>query len=268
MRAIFAFCLIFVSSTFVFESCNKVPISNRRQLKLQPESVMIELADQAYSEFLMQNPPLPVSDPRSERVQRVGKKLVEEAESYLKKNGHAKRIAGFKWEFNTVDQPVVNAWCMPGGKVVVYTELLKLATDDDLLAVVMGHEIAHAIAAHGNERMSQAMAVRGVGAVVGATLDTKSQATQNVFLQSYGLVSALGMLSYSRKHESEADKMGLVFMALAGYNPEKAIEFWEKMGALGGAKPPQMLSTHPSDVKRINDIKAFLPQIPKYLKKR
>jgi len=258
---------LFVAALFV-ESCNKIPISNRRQLNLQPEAVMIDMAEQAYNEFLIQNPPLPSSDPRAQQVERVGKKLMEEAESYLKKNGHAKRVAGFKWEFKTVDQPVVNAWCMPGGKVVVYTELLKLATDDDLLAVVMGHEIAHAIARHGNERMSQAMAANGMGRVLAGTVGANSPQAQNVFLQSYGVVSALGMLSYSRKHETEADKMGLVFMALAGYNPEKAIEFWEKMSELGGGKPPQIISTHPSDTKRINDIKAFLPQIPKYLSKR
>jgi predicted Zn-dependent protease len=259
---------VLLTMLMIIQSCNKIPITNRRQLNLQPESTMIEMAEVAYTKFLAENPPLPQNDERSQRVERIGKKIAAEVESYLKKNGHAKRIEGFKWEFKTVDQPVVNAWCMPGGKVVVYTEIMKLATDDDMLAVIMGHEIAHAIARHGNERMSQALAVKGMGTIVGGVFDTGSEASQNIFLQSYGLVSALGMLSYSRKHETEADKMGLVFMALAGYNPEKAIDFWQKMASMGGDKPPQMLSTHPSDEKRIQDIKDFLPKIPKYLSKK
>ncbi len=240
-----------------------MPITKRKQLNLRPESEMIEMANIEYSKFLNEHPPLPASDPRVKQVRRVGEKIKNNVEAFLKKNNAEKRVEGFQWQFEVVDEPIVNAWCMPGGKVVVYTELLKLATDDTLLATVMGHEIAHAIARHGNERMSKALAVNVGGAILGG--GQTEEGKTNVFLQSYGLVTTLGMLKYSRNNESEADKLGLVFMALAGYPPAKAIDFWAKMSKLGGEKPPVLVSTHPSDDQRIADIKEFLPEIPKYL---
>ena len=222
---------------------------------------MIEMAVEQYSIFLNEHPPLPDNDPRVKRVREVGNKIKDNVEAFLHKQHASDRVEGFVWEFNVVDDPTVNAWCMPGGKVVVYTGILDLATDDDLLATVMGHEIAHAIARHGNERMSNAVMINAGGVILGAGTGN----TNNVFLQSYGIASQLGMLKFSRKHESESDKLGLVFMALAGYKPEKAIDFWEKMSAQGGQAPPEILSTHPSDETRIQDIREFLPEIPKYL---
>jgi predicted Zn-dependent protease len=157
---------------------------------------------------------------------------------------------------------------MPGGKVVVYTGLLPVTQDEASLAVVMGHEIAHAVARHGNERMSQQMAIQLGGTALSIALQNKSQQAQNIFLQSYGIGSQLGVLKYSRTHETEADKMGLVFAAMAGYDPNSAIGFWERMAAAsGGQKPPELLSTHPSDETRINDLKAFMPEAMKYYKK-
>lgn len=256
------YLLSFLLIGAISASCVRVPITKRKQLKLRPESEMIEMATVQYSQFLNEHPPLPGTDPRVQQVRRVGDKIKENVEKFLKANNAENRVEGFQWQFEVVDEPVVNAWCMPGGKVVVYTEILKLATDDTLLAVVMGHEIAHAIARHGNERMSQAMAVNVGGVLLGSGGNQEQE--NNVFLQSYGLVSTLGMLKYSRKHETEADKLGLVFMALAGYEPSRAIDFWKKMSNLGGEAPPQILSTHPSDDTRINDIKEFLPEIPKY----
>lgn len=250
----FFFILIF--------ACAKVPITNRKQLKLLPENTLIAMADTAYRQFLDTNKVLPNSDPRVKRVQNVGHKIENAVNLFLRKHNALNRVEDFNWQFNVVDDKTVNAWCMPGGKVVVYTGILALANDDTLLAVIMGHEIAHAIARHGNERMSQAFAVQGVGAVLGGVLQNPAQ--RNIFLQSYGIGTTLGMLSYSRSHESEADKMGLVFMYLAGYNPAKAIDFWQKMSALGGgAQVPEFLSTHPNDETRINDIKAYLPQVKK-----
>ena len=178
----------------------------------------------------------------------------------------SKRIDGYKWEFNLVEENIVNAWCMPGGKVVVYTGLLPLSQNEAGLAVVMGHEIAHAIARHGNERMSQQLIIAMGGIGLAVALQQKPQETQDLFNLSYGVASTLGALKYSRVHESEADKLGLVFMAMAGYNPEDAVPFWERMAKNGGGKIPEILSTHPSDETRIKDIKAFLPKAKTYNK--
>lgn len=247
--------------------CSKVPISGRRQLNLLPESQMITMSVQQYGQFLGEHPKVPTSDTRTQMVQRVGNKIAKAVEEFLKKEHQTKRVEGFKWEFNLVDDKMVNAWCMPGGKVVVYTGILPVTKDEEGLAVVMGHEVAHAIARHGNERMSQQLALQGGGMTLGVLMSEKPELTQGIFQQAFGLGSTLGSLAFSRSHETEADKMGLVFMAMAGYNPDVAPDFWKRMGALGGNKPPEILSTHPHDDTRIADIKAFLPEARKYYKK-
>jgi len=245
-------------------SCSKVPITGRRQLNLLSESQMIGMSLQSYDEFLKTNTKVDVSDPRTQMVKRVGEKISVAVETFLKKENQSKRIDGFKWEFNLVDDKLVNAWCMPGGKVVIYTGILPIAENEEGLAVVMGHEVAHAIARHGNERMSQQLAIQSGGLTLSVLLMQKPALTQDLFYQAYGIGSSLGSLAYSRKHESEADKLGLVFMALAGYNPDVTPGFWERMSDMGGDKPPELLSTHPSDETRISDIKAFLPEARKY----
>jgi predicted Zn-dependent protease len=251
-------------SAFTF-SCVRVPITNRKQLNLIAETELMGMSDSLYTQFLTENKVVDRNDPRTKRVKEVGNKIKAEVELFLKKNNASNRVEGFEWEFNLVEDKTVNAWCMPGGKVVVYTGILDLAESDDELAVIMGHEIAHAIARHGNERMSNAIALQGIGGTLGAVMGADPTAGQNLFLQSYGIASALGSLKFSRKHESESDKLGLVFMSLAGYNPAKAVDFWEKMSQ-NGASAPELLSTHPSDETRIKDIKEFLPEIPKYTK--
>lgn len=249
----------------VVAGCSRVPITNRKQLNMLPEKELIGMADSQYRQVLTTSKVLPLNDPRATRVSKVGVKIKDAVVTFLTKKGLTARMDGFGWEFNTIDEKVVNAWCMPGGKVVVYTEILKLATTDDELAVIMGHEIAHAIARHGNERMSQAMAVQGLGSTLGAVMGDNPNTGQSIFLQAYGVGSVLGILGYSRKHETEADKLGLVFMKLAGYNPTAAIGFWKKMSELGsGQAPPEIFSTHPSDEKRIKDIEAFIPEIDKH----
>lgn len=176
-----------------------------------------------------------------------------------------KRVEGFKWEFNLVDDNAVNAWCMPGGKVVFYTGILPITKTEKGLAVVMGHEVAHAIARHGNERMSQGLATQLGGVALGVALSNKPQQTQQIFNQAYGVGSTLGTLKFSRKHESEADKMGAIFMALAGYNPQESVELWRRMKASsGGAAPPEFMSTHPSHDTRIKDLQAYMPKALKY----
>lgn len=252
--------ILYLIITVAVISCAKVPITNRRQTNLMPEKSLIEMSKQQYAEFLKTAKVLPDSDPRSQRVLKVGTRIKDATEEFLKRKGYSKRLEGFEWEFKTVDEPTVNAWCMPGGKVCVYTGLLKLCDTDDELAVVLGHEIAHAIARHGNERMSNQMVINGIGKV----LTPQNPAHVKLFQQVYMGTTTLGMLKYGRSHESEADKLGLVFAYLAGYDPSAAIGFWEKMAATGGQKPPEIFSTHPSDERRIKDIKEFLTEIEAY----
>lgn len=248
-------------------ACAKVPITGRRQLSLVPEGQLMAMSLTEYQSFLSQNPPLAASDGRVQKVRAIGQKLANAATTYLSENNASDRVANFSWEFNVVDDATVNAWCMPGGKVVVYTGILPITQTDEGLALVMGHEIAHAIARHGNERMSQGLAVQGAGMTLEVLASQKPTLANNLFLQSFGIGSQLGMLAYGRHQESEADKMGLVFMAMAGYDPRVAPAFWERMAASsGGAKPPEILSTHPSDERRIADLNAYMPEALKYYK--
>jgi predicted Zn-dependent protease len=248
-------------------SCAKVPISNRKQMNLLPESEMLSMSLTSYGDFLRKNPPVADTDPNAQLVSRVGKKISVSVEQYLKSNGFASRVKDFKWEFHLVNNSEVNAWCMPGGKVVVYSGLLPVTKDESSLACVMGHEIAHAVARHGNERMSQGLITELGGVALDVALANKSQQTRAMFMTAYGAGATVGyILPYSRLHESEADKLGVVFMAMAGYDPNLSIGFWERMSKVGGAKPPELLSTHPSDQTRIKDLKSFMPTAMKYYK--
>lgn len=220
-----------------------------------------------YNKFISSHTLMPANDTGAIMVKRTGANISNAIGTYLRAHNQAKRIEGFAWQFNLVQDKTVNAWCMPGGKVVVYTGLLPVTKDENGLAVVMGHEIAHAIARHGNERMSQQLAVQLGGIGLSVALSTKTEQTQQIFMQSYGISTTLGALAYSRKHESEADKLGLCFMAMAGYNPSGAVTFWQRMAAQGGDQGFALLSTHPSDAKRIADIKAYLPTAMKYFNK-
>ena len=226
--------------------------------------MMMSMGQSNYSSFLKQNPAVNPPTRESAEVTAVGMRISQAVEKYLKDNGLSKKIEGYKWEFNVVDSKEVNAWCMPGGKVVVYTGILPLTKDDAGLAVVMGHEIAHAIADHGNERMSQELTIQAAGIGLDIYMQQKPQQTRDIFMTSYGVGSQLGLLAYSRTHELEADKLGLVFMAMAGYDPQRAVSFWQEMSKMGGNKPPEFMSTHPSDQHRIAQIQSFLPEAEKY----
>jgi predicted Zn-dependent protease len=230
-----------------------------------PESQLMTMSLTEYNSFLKENKTI-TGTADAAMVKSVGEKIAKSVESYLKKHAHAKRIKDFEWEFNLVEDETVNAWCMPGGKVVFYTGILPLTKDENGLAVVMGHEIAHAIARHGNERMSQGLALQGGGIALSVALSDKPQLTQTLFQQAYGLGGQLGMLKYSRMHESESDKMGLVFMAMAGYDPREAPKFWERMAAQGGQAPPEFLSTHPHDDTRIKDLNDYMDEALKFYK--
>ncbi len=252
--------------TFII-SCAKVPITGRRQLHLLPESQMNAMALTEYKTFLNTNK-LSTNSNNAAMVQRIGQRIAASCTSYLKSHNYSSRIDGYNWEFNLVEDPTVNAWCMPGGKVVVYTGILPVTQTEAGLAVVMGHEISHAIAQHGNERMSQSLAFYLGGIAVNVATSTKSDTAQMIFNTAYGISAQLGQLAFSRDQESEADKLGLVFMSMAGYDPNEALTFWTRMASQGGAKPPFFLSTHPTDQKRINDIRAYLPTAMTYYNKK
>jgi len=221
---------------------------------------------QQYSQFLGENK-LSTDAAQTAMIKRVGARIQKAVESYMAEIGASDRLEGFKWEFNLVDDPTVNAWCMPGGKVVFYTGILPICQDEAGVAVVMGHEIAHAVANHGGERMSQGLAVQGLGAGLQVAMSEKPALTQALLMQSFGMGSQMGMLKFSRTHESEADEMGLYFMAIAGYNPQSAPQFWERMKAnAGGQAPPEFMSTHPSNDRRIADLNALMPKAVEYYK--
>jgi len=267
MKSIKTFFVLIFSASFIFISCSTVPLTGRSQLSLIPSNEMLAMSFQQYGEFLRDNP---VSKNKTETamVKRVGQRIETAVENYMAQNNLSQRLAGYNWEFNLVESDQVNAWCMPGGKVVVYTGILPVVQTEEGLAVVLGHEIAHAIAEHGNERMSQEL-LRGVGAVgLMVALDKEPEETKALWMGVYGVGTTLGvMLPYARTHESEADRLGLIFMAMAGYDPHGAPGFWERMASSGGAQPPEFLSTHPSHETRIQDLNGWIPEAMKYYKK-
>ncbi len=250
----------------VLTSCSKVPLTGRKRLILLPESMVMEMGFSNYQSFIQSHPPMSPSSPLASNVKTVGQRISQSVDKYLKDNGYASMLKGYRWEFNAVDSKEVNAWCMPGGKVVVYSGITPYTKDDAGLAVVMGHEIAHAIANHGNERMSQMLALQLGGISLELALQQQPVVTQNIFLTAYGVGSTLGSLAYSRKHEYEADRLGLIFMAMAGYNPQRAVGFWQDMAKQSGPNPLDFLSTHPSDAKRIAQIKKYMGEAMKYNK--
>jgi predicted Zn-dependent protease len=248
----------------ILNSCSKNAVTGRKQLNLIPERELIGMSLTEYDNFLKQHKTLNANDYRVVQVRNVGNRIKQAVEQFYAQKGLSKELEMYQWEFNVVDENIVNAWCMPGGKVVVYTGILPITQDDAGLAVVMGHEISHALAKHGNERMSQAMLAQFGQVTLAVALSQKPQETRNLFLAAYGVTSGLTLLKYSRNQEAEADRMGLVFMAMAGYNPESAIDFWKRMAAQGGQKVPEFLSTHPSDETRIKLLQEFMPEAKKY----
>ena len=246
------------------ESCSTVPLTGRSQLNLLPESDMVKMSLTSYGQFLSENK-VSTNKQQNQMLQRVGKRISVAVEKYLKDNGYANYLENFQWEFNLIESDVPNAWCMPGGKVVFYTGILPMTKTEAGLAVVMSHEIAHAVGRHGNERMSHGMIAQMGGIALGEAVKEKPEETQALFLTAYGLGSQVGvMLPFSRKHEYEADKMGLIFMAMAGYNPREAVAFWQRMSQQDGQKTPEFLSTHPVDTKRIAALQEIMPEALKY----
>ncbi len=267
MKSFLMVKLIAVSAFLLFaSSCSDVAVTGRKQFNLVPDSVMNSMSFQEYSSFISQNQ-LSADTSQRQMVANVGARIQKAVEQYCAENNLSERIKGYKWEFNLVEDDAVNAWAMPGGKVVVYTGLLHVAQNEEGLAVVMGHEIAHAIARHGAERMTQGLVVELGGTALSTALSKYPAETKNLFMKSYGVGTEVGvLLPYSRVHESEADHMGLIFMAMAGYNPNAAIDFWERMSASkqDQQQPLEILSTHPADSTRINNIKKLIPEAMQY----
>ncbi|MBP3786182.1 MAG: M48 family metallopeptidase [Bacteroidaceae bacterium] len=248
-------------ATVALVGCSTVAMTGRKQLMLVSNSEVLSSSLTQYQSYMKSAKPV-VGTAQAEQVVRVGKKIAAATESYLRANGGADQLSDFSWEFNLVQDNSANAFCMPGGKIVVYTGILPFASTDSELAVILGHEVAHAVAKHSNERMSQQVAAQYGGAILGAALGGQSQAVQAAAAQVYGLGAQYGvMLPFSRKHESEADYMGLILMSMAGYEPGTAVTFWQKMSAGTQKTTPEIMSTHPSDATRIADIQKELPKI-------
>ncbi len=248
-------------------SCETVPITGREQIAFIPSSTILPMSFNNYHDFIAGHKVIEHT-PEAEIVTRVGVRIEHAVERYFSEHGLSSRLSGYQWEFHLVEDKEANAWCMPGGKVVVYSGILPITRDENGLAVVLGHEIAHAVANHGDERMSQALLVQMGGLALDAALSQNPKETNSLFIAAYGAGAQVGiLLPYSRLHESEADHLGLIFMAMAGFDPHHALEFWERMaGSQHGEKPPVFLSDHPADEKRIEDIRRLIPEAMEYYK--
>ncbi len=260
------FILLFAAGSFI-TSCTTNSVTGRSQLSLISEGVLQQEAVQQYRSFLSQSRVVSSSASKdADMVRRVGGRIATAITSYYRSKGNPAELQGYNWEFNLVDDKQVNAWCMPGGKVVVYTGLLPVAQNEAGLAIVLGHEITHAVANHGQERISQAMLAQGLQ-LGGNIFTAGNQKANSIFNNVFGPAAQVGvLLPNSRKQELEADRYGLIFAAMAGYNPREAIPFWERMGQSGGGKPPVFLSTHPTDEQRLAGLQKYMDEALTYYK--
>ena len=252
----------------IFLGCSTVPLTGRKQFLAVSDSQINESAATSYRQLLTDPKTKVISNSSdAQRVKRVGNQLAAAIQRYLSQNGYGDQY-NFQWEFNLIQSNEINAWCMPGGKVAVYSGILPITQNDAGLATVMGHEIGHAIAKHSAERISQQYVAQGLGAAVGVAANNSQSGLLRITNALYGTGSQLALLHYSRGQETEADRLGLTFMAMAGYNPNAAVGFWQRMAAKsGGGAPPEFLSTHPSDETRIREIQARIPEAMKYYKR-
>lgn len=245
-----------------------VPLTGRQQTLMVEDGQVLSLANQQYQEF-MKTAKLSTNQANTNMVKRVGQNLANAVVNYLNANGLGNEVANYTWTFNLVQDKQVNAWCMPGGLIVVYEGLLPVTQDESSLAIVLGHEIAHAVARHSAEQMSTQMKQQQylqIGSAVAGMLGVGSNATSTI-----SAIVANGFnfknLSYSRSHESEADHMGLIFAAMAGYDPQAAVTFWQRMAAASTSQTSEFLSDHPSDATRIKQIQGWLPEAQQYYRK-
>ena len=267
MKRFFTISIV-LTSLLLFYRCATVPVTGRKQLSLVSNDEIFPMSFHSYKQVL-DTSKISSNQSQVQMVKNVGINIQKAVEKYMAERGFSSELQGYQWEFNLIDEDIINAWCMPGGKVVFYTGIMPICKDEKGVAVVMGHEVAHAIANHGGERMSQGLLQQMGGAALSVAVSEQPSETQALYNTAYGVASTYGaMLPYSRLHESEADKMGLVFMAMAGYDPREAPKFWQRMAEKsGGAQPPEILSTHPAHQTRIDDLNAAIPEALKYYKK-
>ncbi len=257
MRRIISWAIIGI----LFVQCTTVPITGRKQFNIVKDENVLPASFAQYKGFLEKNK-ISKDVKKTAQIKNIGKNISEAVDRFMRNNNMQKEANSYQWEFNLVEDKTINAWCLPGGKVVFYTGILPICENEDGIAAVMGHEVAHAFAKHGQERMSQGQlqAIGGIAVALGT--QGKEEDTQRIWNMAYGLGTNVGMLAFSRQHETEADKLGLVFMIMAGYNGEEAAEVWVRMSKKAGGKkgPPQILSTHPSNEDRIKILRSYLPE--------
>ena len=253
--------IILLSFFLLVAACKTNPFTGEKTLNFVPNSQIFPVAFQQYNQVLAENKVVTgTSDARM--IKNVGDKIATAAERYLSANGYQGYLQDYRWEYNLLEDDQVNAWAMPGGKIAFYTGIMPIAKNEAGVAAIMAHEVAHALADHGAQRMSAAQLQAVGGAVVGAAVGGKSESTQQIISQAYGLGTSVGvMLPFSRSHETEADRIGLTLMAIAGYDPMEAADLWRRMKAdSGGQAPPEFLSTHPSSDTRIRNIEKWAPE--------
>jgi predicted Zn-dependent protease len=262
--------ILIIILALLIQGCSRNVVTGRRQLSLVNESQLQLMAVDQYRAFLQENEVLdPSSNSEAAMVRRVGDRIAAAINEYYTSQSMAEVLEGYEWEFNTIASEQANAWVMPGGKVAVYTGLLRITQNENALAIVMGHEIAHAVAQHGSERMSQALVQQLGGIALDVALSQQPQQTRDLFLISYGIGSQVGaILPWSRQQELEADRFGLRFAAMAGYDPREAVPFWQRMSEAGGPSPPEFLSTHPADSRRIRELEKLMPEALEHYRPR
>ena len=257
---------VLLGLVIMLAGCATVPLTGRRQFNMIPDGEMNSMSFQQYDQVIAESQ-LSTDPQATAMIERVGRRIQAAVESYFAERGESSYLDGYEWEFHLIASDEVNAWCMPGGKVAFYTGILPICQDDAGVAVVMGHEIAHAIAKHGGERMSHQMALQMGGMALSEAVKSKPEQTQALYMSVFAVGAQFGaMLPYSRQHESEADRMGLIFMAKAGYDPREAPKFWARMSAGGGAAPPEFMSTHPSDETRVRQLNEHMSEALRYYK--
>ena len=268
---VYTLCRVLITFILCFSlvTCATVPLTERKSLSLISDSELLSLSNQQYAQTL-KGSKLSTDQEKVQAVTRVGKRIAAATEDFLREKKAEDKLKNYKWEFNTIeDSKTANAWCMPGGKIAVYTGIFPFTRTDAGLAVVLGHEVAHAIAEHGNERLSEALLAQLGGVALSVALAQQPGETRDLYLAAYGVTANVGvLLPYSRLHESEADRIGLTLMAKAGYDPNEAIRFWQTMSEQGGSRPPTFLSTHPAPESRIEKIKTYIPEAMRYYKKK